>query len=77
MRRQLGKHRRWGDSGAADLEQYRPQVFRHGVEHHLHHCLCRGDVVIQHPFLCHIRKFMEEHDEKKLRQYREYITRAF
>ena len=27
--------------------------------------------------LSYIRKFMEEHDEKKLRQYREYITRAF
>ena len=27
--------------------------------------------------LSYIRKFMEDHDEKTLRQYREYITRAF
>ena len=27
--------------------------------------------------LAYIRKFMEENDEKKLRHYREYITRAF
>jgi len=27
--------------------------------------------------LSYIRKFMGESDEKKLRQYREYITRAF
>lgn len=27
--------------------------------------------------LSYIRKFMEENDEEKLRQYREYITRAF
>ncbi|MBQ7586639.1 MAG: hypothetical protein IJT37_01265 [Lachnospiraceae bacterium] len=27
--------------------------------------------------LAYIRKFMEDSDEKKLRQYRKYITRAF
>ena len=27
--------------------------------------------------LAYIRKFMEDSDEKKLRQYREYVTRAF
>ena len=27
--------------------------------------------------LSYIRKFMNESDEKRLRQYREYITRAF
>ena len=27
--------------------------------------------------LAYIRKFMEENDEKKLREYREYITGAF
>ena len=26
---------------------------RHGIKHHLYYCLCRGNVVIQNPFLCH------------------------
>ena len=34
-------------------KEYSAQVLRHGVEHHLHNGFCRGNVVVQDPFLRH------------------------
>ena len=51
-------------------------IFMNEHASNLFHVQCR---IPEHKeeLLAYIRKFMEEHDEKKLRQYREYITRAF
>ena len=51
-------------------------IFMNEHASNLFHVQCRIPEQ-KEELLSYIRKFMEEHDEKKLRQYREYITRAF
>ena len=51
-------------------------VFMNEHASNLFHVQCRIPEQ-KEELLSYIRKFMEENDEKKLRQYREYITRAF
>lgn len=51
-------------------------VFMNEHASNLFHVQCRIPES-KEELLSYIRKFMEENDEKKLRQYREYITRAF
>lgn len=51
-------------------------VFMNEHASNLFHVQCRIPKS-KEELLSYIRKFMEENDEKKLRQYREYITRAF
>ena len=51
-------------------------IFMNEHASNLFHVQCRI-LESKEELLSYIRKFMEENDEKKLRQYREYITRAF
>lgn len=51
-------------------------IFMNEHASNLFHVQCRIPES-KEELLSYIRKFMEENDEKKLRQYREYITRAF
>ena len=51
-------------------------IFMNEHASNLFHVQCRIPEQ-KEELLSYIRKFMEEHDEKKMRQYREYITRAF
>ncbi len=51
-------------------------IFMNEHASNLFHVQCRIPES-KEELLAYIRKFMEESDEKKLRQYREYITRAF
>ena len=51
-------------------------IFMNEHASNLFHVQCRIPEQ-KEELLTYIRKFMEENDEKKLRQYREYITRAF
>ena len=51
-------------------------VFMNEHASNLFHVQCRIPDS-KEELLAYIRKFMEENDEKKLRQYREMITRAF
>lgn len=51
-------------------------IFMNEHASNLFHVQCRIPEQ-KEELLAYIRKFMEEHDEKQLRQYREYITRAF
>ena len=51
-------------------------IFMNEHASNLFHVQCRIPEQ-KEELLSYIRKFMEESDEKKLRQYREYITRAF
>ena len=51
-------------------------IFMNEHASNLFHVQCRIPEK-KEELLSYIRKFMEESDEKKLRQYREYITRAF
>ena len=51
-------------------------IFMNEHASNLVHVQCRI-LESKEELLSYIRKFMEENDEKKLRQYREYITRAF
>ena len=51
-------------------------IFMNEHASNLFHVQCRI-LESKEELLSYIRKFMEEIDEKKLRQYREYITRAF
>ncbi len=51
-------------------------IFMNEHASNLFHVQCRIPEQ-KEELLSYIRKFMEEHDEKQLRQYREYITRAF
>ncbi len=34
-------------------EIYSPKCIRHGMKHHLHNRICRGDIVLQQPLPCH------------------------
>ena len=51
-------------------------IFMNEHASNLFHVECRLQEQ-KEELLSYIRKFIEENDEKKLRQYREYITRAF
>ena len=51
-------------------------IFMNEHGSNLFHVKCRIPEA-KEALLAYIRRFMEESDEKKLRQYREYITRAF
>ena len=51
-------------------------IFMNEHASNLFHVQCRIPESKEELLAC-IRKFMEENDEKKLREYREYITRAF
>jgi len=51
-------------------------IFMNEHASNLFHVKCRIPEA-KEELLAYIRKFIEESDEKKLRQYREYITRAF
>ena len=51
-------------------------IFMNEHASNLFHVRCRIPES-KEELLAYIRKFMEENDEKKLREYREYITRAF
>ena len=51
-------------------------IFMNEHASNLFHVQCRI-LESKEELLSYIRKFMEENDEKQLRQYREYITRAF
>ena len=51
-------------------------IFMNEHASNLFHVQCRIPEQ-KEELLSYIRKFMEENDEKQLRQYREYITRAF
>ena len=51
-------------------------IFMNEHASNLFHVKCRIPEA-KEELLAYIRKFMEENDEKNLRQYREYITRAF
>ena len=51
-------------------------IFMNEHGSNLFHVQCRI-LEQKEELLSYIRKFIEESDEKKLRQYREYITRAF
>ena len=63
-------------SGICGDREGNSEIFMNEHASNLFHVRCRIPES-KEELLAYIQRFMEENDEKKLREYREYITRAF